>query len=77
MTLAQDSRTGQRATPRRAERSARQRVEIKPAEATSEPQVREWLVERARERIESGFYDDPLIVEAAIAKAVRQAKPAD
>lgn len=35
------------------------------------PGVREWLIERARQRIEEGFYDDPLIVEAAICKAVR------
>ncbi|HZW09224.1 MAG TPA: hypothetical protein VFF69_04910 [Phycisphaerales bacterium] len=40
--------------------------------------TREWLVARARQRIESGFYEDPLILDAVIyriAQSSRQSGP--
>ncbi len=36
--------------------------------------VREWLVRRARGRIESGFYEDPLILSVAAATLLGSAR---
>jgi hypothetical protein len=54
---AGQERSGARGEPRRGEASG---------EST-----REWLVARARQRIESGFYEDSLILDAVIHRIAR------